>query len=312
MSPASPSRLSAANLSLRQLRAFVAVAGEASMTRAAARVHLTPSALSMLIRSMEDELGVRLFDRTTRRLVLTPAAEAFLPTVEQVFQQLESGLTQLHQHQQTEATQLRLATSPLLASGLFPQVIASLRTQHPQIRISLLDMPVESLPALVREGQVDLAVCTANSESADLKAVPLYVDKLMLVCPQSHALAERREVAWQDLLDEPLILLRHGSGLRLLVDKALAKSSRRVQTAYEVSQVATALALVAQGEGVSVLPSYAITRAQSAVMAGGVATVPLVNPVVEREIVALSAPGSVMSDAAIAFVEHFRRIAGKF
>jgi DNA-binding transcriptional LysR family regulator len=85
------SKLATSNLSLRQLRAFVAVAQESSMTRAAARLHLTPSALSMLVRAMEDDLGVRLFERTTRRLVLTAAGQQFLPTVERVFAELEQG-----------------------------------------------------------------------------------------------------------------------------------------------------------------------------------------------------------------------------
>ena len=309
-------RSSLTHLSLRQLRAFVAVAREASMTRAATRLHLTPSALSMLVRGMEEELGLRLFERTTRRLVLTPAGRDFLPAVERMFESLEGGLQRLQQHRHAEATQLRVATSPLLASALFPQVIASLRDQHPEMEITLLDMPVEALPALVRQGDVDLAVCTANRDCADLQALPVYVDKLMLVCPRAHPLARRREVAWQDLLDEPLVLLRSGSGLRALVDEALGPWQRKLHVAHEVSQVATALALVAHGQGLSALPSYAITRAQGSVVASGAAgevvTEPLVAPVVERKIVALSAPGTEMSAAAQAFVEHFRRQAGKY
>ena len=84
-------KLATSNLSLRQLRAFLAVAHEASMTRAATRLHLTPSALSMLVRSMEDDLGMRLFERTTRRVVLTDAGQQFLPTVEQRLMKVPSS-----------------------------------------------------------------------------------------------------------------------------------------------------------------------------------------------------------------------------
>jgi DNA-binding transcriptional LysR family regulator len=121
----------------------------------------------------------------------------------------------------------------------------------------------------------------------------------------------QREVAWQDLLSEPLILLRRGSGLRTLVDQAFARSSRRIQPAYEVSQVATALGLVAAGEGVSVLPSYAITRAQSLSSSTTISTVALVSPTVTREIVALTKLGADISPAAQAFMEHFKKHAGK-
>ena len=82
----------APNLSFRQLRAFVAVADETSMTRAAARLSLTPSALSMLIRAMEEDLGLKLFERTTRRLVLTEAGQSLLPVVREVFQRLDEGI----------------------------------------------------------------------------------------------------------------------------------------------------------------------------------------------------------------------------
>lgn len=300
----------ASHLSLRQLRAFLAVAQESSMTRAAEKLHLTPSALSMLVRGMEDDLGVRLFDRTTRRLVLTEAGVQFLPTVEQVFSQLEAGIAALQNNQQIKAGRLHVAASPLLASAMFPQVIASFRLLNPQIKVSLMDAPVASLPELVRRGEVDLAVCTASSDMSDLLATPVYTDKLMLVCPRAHRLAQFREVEWQDLLDERLILMRHGSGLRVLVDKAFSKWHKSIQPAYEVSQVATALGLVSEGEGVSVLPSYAISRAQSLSQAAAVATVNLVAPSVLREIVALTKLGSGMSETALLFVEQFKKHAG--
>ncbi len=307
-----PFKLATSHLSLRQLRAFLAVAQESSMTRAATRLHLTPSALSMLVRSMEDDLGMRLFERTTRRVVLTDAGKLFLPTVEQVFLQLDSGIASLQQSQRLKASQLRVATSPLLASALFPKVIASFRAQHPQVAVVLMDTPIDSLPDLVRRGEVDMAVCTANSDVADLSSHLLYVDKLMLVCHVDHPLAQARDVSWSSLVDEPLILMRHGSGLRSLVDKTIANWCKRLQPAYEVSQVATALGLVAEGEGVSILPSYAISRAQAASQALSIATVPLVGPVVAREIVALMPAGAASSVAVDAFIDHFKKHAGKY
>lgn len=307
-----PFKLATSHLSLRQLRAFLAVAQESSMTRAATRLHLTPSALSMLVRSMEDDLGMRLFERTTRRVVLTDAGKLFLPTVEQVFLQLDSGIASLQQSQRLKASQLRVATSPLLASALFPKVIASFRAQHPQVAVVLMDTLIDSLPDLVRRGEVDMAVCTANSDVADLSSHLLYVDKLMLVCHVDHPLAQARDVSWSSLVDEPLILMRHGSGLRSLVDKTIAKWCKRLQPAYEVSQVATALGLVAEGEGVSILPSYAISRAQAASQALSIATVPLVGPVVAREIVALMPAGAASSVAVDAFIDHFKKHAGKY
>jgi DNA-binding transcriptional LysR family regulator len=304
-------KTSTSNLSLRQLRAFLSVADEASMTRAATRLHLTPSALSMLVRSMEDDLGFRLFDRTTRRLVLTDAGQQLLPTVRQVFADLEQGIDAIHAAQQVKASRLVVATSPLLASALVPEVIASFRQQHPEVRVQLIDASVESLPALVRAGDADMAVCTANSDVSDLTATRLYGDKLMLVCQAGHALASRREVAWHALCDEPLVLLRPGSGLRTLVDQAFAGCGHRPPPVHEVSQVATALGLVAAGEGISILPSYAISRAQSSSQALQLVTVPLVDPVVRREIVALTRVTDQVAPGCAGFINHFRQVSGK-
>jgi DNA-binding transcriptional LysR family regulator len=304
-------KTSTSNLSLRQLRAFLSVAEEASMTRAASRLHLTPSALSMLVRSMEDELGFRLFDRTTRRLVLTDAGRQLLPTVRQVFAGLEQGIDAIHAAQQVKASRLVVASSPLLASALVPEVIASFRQQQPQVRVTLIDAPVESLPALVRAGDADIAVCTANSDVSDLTETRLYSDKLMLVCPVGHVMALRREVAWQDLWEEPLVLMRPGSGLRTLVDTAFARSGHRLAPVHEVSHVATALGLVAAGEGISILPSYAISRAQSSSQELQLVTVPLVDPVVRREIVALTRGADPLTAGCSGFISHFRQVTGK-
>ena len=281
------------------------------MTRAASQLHLTPSALSMLVRSLEDDLGMRLFKRTTRRVVLTEAGIQLLPTVEMVLMQLESGIANLQKLQRLKALQLRIAASPLLASALLPKVIASFRAQHPQVTVILMDALNEALPDLVRRGEIDIAFCTANSDVADLTSHLLYVDKLMLTCHVDHPLAQAREVSWSSLVDEPMILMRHGSGLRSLVDKNIAKWCKHLEPAYEVSQVATALGLVAEGQGLSILPSYAISRAQAASQALSIATVALVEPVVEREIVALMPSSGEPSAAIDALIEHFKKHAGK-
>lgn len=310
-------RTAASNLSLRQLRAFVTVAQESSMTRAATRLHLTPSALSMLVRGMEEELGLRLFERTTRSLALTDAGRELLPTVRQVFLQLEEGIARVQATQQSRAAQLDVGTSPLLASALVPRVIGSFRQQFPEVRVRLVDAPAEALATLVRDGDVDLAVATASSDYADLRRTRLHVDRLVLVCPPAHPLATRDEVPWHELRGQRLILTRLGTGLRMLVDDALTRvpGARRpaalLEPAYEVAQVATALGLVLAGEGVAPLPSHALSAAQMPVDALHLAAVPLVAPVIRRELVAIMRPQDASAPAVAGFIEHFLRVVGR-
>ena len=281
------------------------------MTKAAVKLHLTPSALSMLVRGMEDDLGIRLFDRTTRRLVLTSAGSELLPIVQEVFTNLEGKISFIQQAQEARASHLSIATSPLLASGLVPKVIASFRQQHPSVRVTLFDSPlVDSIPKLLRDRTVDMAIWTASSDTLDLHSTLLYVDPLNFVCHLEHPLANRREVEWRELIDERLILIRHGSGLRTLTDRALLRWGKKINPCYEVSNVATAMGLVEAGEGVSILPSYAISKAQSFHQDVRLVSIPLVSPVIKREIVALVRAESDVTSTSENFLSHFRRLAG--
>jgi DNA-binding transcriptional LysR family regulator len=299
--------MSNVSLSFRQLRAFVAVAEETSMTRAAARLSLTPSALSMLIRAMEDELGVKLFERTTRKLVLTEAGQGLLPVVKDVFQRLDAGVQSVLRTQQVKESVLTLATSPLMAASFVPKAMAGFRELHPAVKIRLLDAPVDTLPDLVRTGAVDMVICTASDEISDLHQELLYVDRLMLVCHRDHVLAQSKEVSWEELINEPLVLMQQGSGLRTLADRALAKWSKNLTPAHEVSHVATALGLVEAGEGVSVLPSYAIARSQPRLNTPNIVTIPIVSPVVKRRVVALARSSEALTKTAAAFIAYFKR-----
>ncbi|MCY1169024.1 HTH-type transcriptional regulator GltC [compost metagenome] len=287
---------------MRQLRAFVAVAQDESITRAAQRLHLTPSALSMLISSLEGELAVRLFERTTRRIALTDAGLELLPSIKKVFENLDDAFDGLRQLSDRRSGRFAVATSPLLAATLLPPLLAGFRVRFPGIRVDLFDLPVDGIAQAVRSGQADFGVCTADTEMPGLVLTTLYQDRLMLACQSDHPLADRREVRWAELAGEPLALLRHGSGLRSLVERGFAEIGEPVQPAFEVAHVTTAVGLVEAGLAVSILPSYALSSARSP----GVVAVPLTAPVMERNIVALTDGQRQLSAPCEAFLTHFK------
>ncbi|WP_421954472.1 LysR substrate-binding domain-containing protein [Polaromonas sp.] len=291
-----------AGVTMRQLRAFVAVAQDESITRAAQRLHLTPSALSMLISSLEGELAVRLFERTTRRIALTDAGLELLPSIKKVFENLDDAFDGLRQLSDRRSGRFAVATSPLLAATLLPPLLAGFRVRFPGIRVDLFDLPVDGIAQAVRSGQADFGVCTADTEMPGLVLTTLYQDRLMLACQSDHPLAERREVRWAELAGEPLALLRHGSGLRSLVERGFSEIGEPVQPAFEVAHVTTAVGLVEAGLAVSILPSYALSSARSP----GVVAVPLTAPVMERNIVALTDGQRQLSAPCEAFLTHFK------
>ena len=293
------------HLSLRQLRAFWLVAQEGSMTRAAQQMHLTISALSMLVRSLEEELGVRLFERTTRRMELTEAGRQFMPAVRDVFFALDSGVQTLQEGKRRNSERLTLATSPLLAGTVVPAVIAKFREQFPNVDVTLADVPVDQVVSQVRESKADFGICTADAALTDLIAQVLYQDTLMLACSPDHPMAERAQATWSDLIDQPLILLNPGTGMRRLTDQALSEFTLRLKPAFEVANIQTAIGLVAAGLGISVLPAYSLARATG----GQVRAIALTDPVVSREIVALCTRARPFSMAAEAFLKLFKESA---
>ncbi len=298
---------SPSNLSLRQLRAFWLVAQEGSMTRAAKQMHLTISALSMLVRTLEEELGVRLFERTTRRVELTEAGRQFLPSVREVFLTLDAGIDTLQEGKRRKSERLVLVTSPLLAASVAPRVIAKFREQFPHVSVSLIDAPVDQVVSHVRDAKADFGICTGDAVFTDLVTQVLYKDTLVLACSVDHPLARQREARWSDLMDQNLVLLTPGTGLRRLTDQSLGQLTLRLKPAFEVANVQTALGLVAEGLGVAVLPAYSVERSS----ARRVASVPLVDPVVSREIIALCTRARPFSMAAEAFMTLFKENAGQ-
>lgn len=296
-----PSR--AANVTLRQMRAFVAAARAGSVTRAAEHLHLTPSALSMLIRSLEAELAVRLFDRLSRRIELTEAGRALLPALEAVFENLDAAFDQVRRLTAHRRGRLAVATSPLLAAELMPRLIATFQAQFPAISVVLSDLAVDAIAEAVRAGRVDVGICTADADVAGLDVRPLHQDRMLLACPATHPWARRRALRWRDIVAEPLVLMRAGSGLRALVDQTFAGLLESVAPAHEVAQVATAVGLVEAGFGMAILPSYALSRARNS----SVASIALIEPVVHREIVALLPAGREPVGACEAFLAHVRQ-----
>lgn len=284
------------NLSLRQLRAFAAVAEQGSFTAAAARMHLTQSALSVLVRELERELGARLFDRHTRRVLLTEAGQELLPYATRVLADVEQAAGAVADLRDKSRGRLRLAMPQLMASTLGARAVAAFHRQHPGVAIELHDAPTDQLVAHVLSGEVELAIGVEVPSGADVQRRVLLRDRHWLVCPAAHPLAGRAQVRWKDLAAVPFI-----SPTRDFVrwlEPLLAPRGLLPVPAHTVAYVSTALGLAAAGLGVTLVPTYGGPLAR----AWGLVLRPLVAPVFERDVQIYSAPGRSLTPAATAFV----------
>ncbi|MBJ3774460.1 LysR family transcriptional regulator [Acuticoccus mangrovi] len=281
------------NLTLKQLRAFQAIADEGSFVAASKKLHLSQPALSQCVKQLEAELGGRLFDRTTRSVRLTSLGMSFLPYVRHLLAQLETVVTNMQELVSRRRGEVTIACLPSVASRLMPRVVAENERAFPGIRVNIRDANMRQVAEKVRSGEADLGIGSLYEEDPDVSSALLAEDEMQAVLPATSPLARHRRLAWDDLADAPFISLSHDNGVRDLLDAALRQHAIRVRTVAEVSNISTLTAMVEEGIGISVLPSLAMPRASHQVV-----RVRPLRPLVNRTIHLLWRTGIAISPAA--------------
>ena len=295
------------NISIRQLTAFVSVADNGSFTRASEQMHLTQSAVSGLIKELESSLGIVLFDRTTRQLSLSVVGHHLLPQARRILNEMQlfeneaCSLTSLAQGQ------VRLAVSQFAASSM-PAVIAQFAKVHPDISVSLLDCSAENVLEHIQNIEVDLGVGTElgfmESED-DISADLLYQLPFCVVMPDSHVLAQKSEIIWQDLVDIPLITLQ-GPFIEQVTAELDENIANHIQQArYKVNFMSTALEMTRQGFGITLCLPY-MPEVIDWVSANGLQMRPLAQPVKMRRFFIYQRSSRALSPASIAFKQFLQ------
>ena len=295
------------NISIRQLTAFISVADNGSFTRASEQMHLTQSAVSGLIKELEFSLGIVLFDRTTRQLSLSVVGHHLLPQARRILNEMQlfeneaSSLTSLAQGQ------VRLAVSQFAASSM-PAVIAQFAKEYPDISVSLLDCSAENVLEHIQNIEVDLGVGTElgfmESED-DISADLLYQLPFCVVMPDSHALAQKSEVIWQDLVDTPLITLQGPFIEQVTAELDESIASHIQQARYKVNFMSTALEMTRQGFGITLCLPY-MPEVIDWVSANGLQMRPLAQPVKMRRFFIYQRSSRALSPASIAFKQFLQ------
>ncbi|MDR7093774.1 LysR family transcriptional regulator [Hydrogenophaga laconesensis] len=282
------------NVSLRQLRVFQAVAELGNFTRAGSHVGLTQPAVSRCVTELEQQLKLKLLDRTTREVSLTTAGRVLAIQLERVLDDLDAVLLDVRGMATQRQGRVRVASSPTLSANLLPECIARCHAEHPGLDLMLLDRMQHHALASVLAGEVDFGVVIDPGRLDGLHAEPIMTEPFCFVCPTSHALARRRgSVRWSDLGGENLVLLDQASGSRRLIDEALLSNGVQAQVVQEVGHVTTIFRMLAAGLGVSVVPTLALPPEGL----HGLTTRPL-TPRVERHIMLVRRARRVLTPVA--------------
>lgn len=288
------------NISLRQLRAFVALADTCSFTDAAAILHVTQSALSGLIKEVEQTLGVQLVNRSTRKVSLSEAGREFYPLVARLLQDLDGALDTITDLKALKRGLVRVAAPQLMSSSVMPEVIAGFKLQHPDIEIRLSDCMVEQVLPKVHSGEVDFGVGPEREPSADIESHTLFEIPFAVVFRADHPLNKKKRVTWDDALKFPVIALKGEFTHRLRVDLHESLHDEALNPANEVGFMTTAFAMVSAGLGVTTCLPYA----SSLIRLHRLQSRPLLDPVVRRKFLVFTRKDRPLSPAAQRFSEY--------
>ena len=285
------------------VQAFIAIATRRNFRRAAADLHITQTALSRRLQTLEAYLGVKLLERTTRSVELTRTGADFLPRAERLLGELETSLTDIRETGKAMRGSVTIACVPSIGARYLPRVIRQYSAAYPENRITIHDHSSFGVAEAVLRRQAEFGINVTGSHDAGLASVPLTRDRFVLICRDDHPLAGRRKVSWPQL--EPHLLIFPGSlnANKTVLELALTAERLRLRSYYEVQHSSTAVGLVAEGVGVAVVPGLAVQKEAYP----RIRVIPLVDPAVARSLVLIAPRNAQLSPAAGALYDMLVR-----
>lgn len=282
------------DISLRQLEYLVAVADTLGFRRAAERCHVSQPALSAQIQQLEEVLGVKVFERDKRRVMLTEAGEELVSRARRVLTEAGDILSAASRLSDPFAGSLQLGVIPTIAPYVLPEVVPALVKQYPRLKLRLREDKTELLVRALEEGRLDAALLALVPELGDVEHAVIAEDPFVVAAPPGHPLAKKKQVQLADLDEENVLLLEDGHCFR---GQALALCTRI--GAREVDFRATSLTTLAQmvmsGEGaITLLPALSVPIENRL---GQLVVRPFAGPMPSRTLALVWRPGYPRADA---------------
>src|SRR5215212_3979199 len=242
-------------MEIRQLKAFMAIADAHTFTAAAQRIHYTQAALSMQIKQLEREVGVPLFTRMPRRVVLTEAGERLQERAHHILREHDAALAELAELAGAKHGRLRVGSaSGMVSSDSLPLILKKLRKTHPNADVSVSSGTSEELVKKILAGEIDTAFVSLPVEARNVETELLSQDQLVAIASPRHRMAGQRVVSAFALAGEKLILGERGGNTRRLIDEFFAEAGLKPTVAMELSRQAAIKNMVAADMGVGIVP----------------------------------------------------------
>lgn len=287
-------------MEVHQLRYFCAVAETLSFTRAAAREQVAQPSLSQQIMKLEEELGVRLFDRLGRAVRLTEPGHLFLRRARAILSELRAAKEEVAEKQSTVSGKISVGVIPTIAPYFLPSRIALFSRKFPDATITVMEDVTVRLMDRLRGGLVDLAIMALPARGHDLECYPLRTERLFAILPKGHALSRKRSLKMKELRDEPFLLLRDDHCFRDTAIEVCKHARVLPQIVFESGQFSSILGMVAAGLGISIVPEMALEKRADC------SSVLITDERASRTIGVAALKGHFLGRAPRAFLDHLR------
>jgi DNA-binding transcriptional LysR family regulator len=288
------------HISIKQLRAFMALCKHRNFTLAAQSIHLSQPAFSSLITSLELETELRLFSRNTRHVHMTPDGEAFVDIAKHLLEHYDDSIRQIRAQAKGERGRVSVAVLPSIAVCWLPTILKTYQQHCPDIRVELMDVESERCLQAVSDGRADFALTAYSPERTDLKSQVLYSENMFLICHKDHPLARQESVRECDLKGHPFLHFAPNTSIRQCIAKIPVDVA---PYAFEVQQLTTMLGLIAAGMGVTLAPQLTLYQFHHR----DIAIRPFSGSPISRQIHLVARKKQPLSVAANTFLEHILR-----
>lgn len=269
-------------MNLRDLHYFLALADTRHFGRAAEACHISQPTLSTQLKKLEDELGVALFERAPRNILLTPAGELILVHARAALAQVKL-MHDIAQHTKNpESASVKLGIFPTLGPYLLPHVVPNIRKRFPTLELLLVEEKTETLIQQLKIGRIDAAILAEPVHDDQFESLALFVEPFVLALPANHPLTKQRTLGLSELEKQHLLLLEDGHCLREHALEVCSLSGASEKEGFRATSLETLRQMVAAGVGITLLPMLAVQPPVP--RSPYIRLVPFKNPVPTRNI----------------------------
>lgn len=248
-------------MEIRQLKAFLAIAEAKTFTAGARRVNVTQAAISMQIRQLEEEVGLQLFTRTPRRVILTEAGEYLLERARKILREHDSALAEIAEVAGAEFGRLRIGTaSGTFAMNQLPAILQSLKSKFPNSELTVSSGTSERLVDKMMHGELDTAFVSLPVDNSNITTESLFSDEIVAIAHPAHPLANEKYISAATLAGEYLILGERGGNTRRMIDEFFAAANVRPNITMELSRQEAVNRMVENNLGVGMAGAKSVAR----------------------------------------------------